>query len=171
MQEAINHTQLMNLVSQGVQDALQAHALHPTPSAIADPDVQSIMENMSSDLSTPSLPELLSANSATSSLTQDNATIVAMKVQMDMMQKMMLQIQQNMFICQPVANTGVNRPRPPRPARQQRPTGRNPNQQKCCHTHGACNNDSPDCLSKAEGHTDEATFANRMGGSTRNIVF
>ena len=170
VQEAINHTQLMNLVSQGVQDSLQAHTLYPTPCTTADPDVQSTVENTSSDRSTPSLPELASANSATSSLTQDNATIVAMKALMDMMQKMMLQMQQNMLTCQPAATTGNSRSRPPRPARQQHPTGRNPNQQKYCHTHGACNHNSPDCLSKAEGHKDEATFANRMGGSTRNSV-
>ena len=46
---------------------------------------------------------------------------------------------------------------------------RNPNQLKYCHTHGVCNHDSPNCHSKAEGHKDEATFQNRMGGSTKNI--
>ena len=116
VQEAINHTQLMDLVSQGVQDALQAHALHPTPTATVASDHPTV-DNTSSDLSTPSLPELASANSATSTLTQDTATIVAMKAQMDMMQKMMLQMQQNMLVCQPVATPGTNRQGPPRQAR------------------------------------------------------
>ena len=115
VQEAINHTQLMDLVSQGVQDALQAHALHPTPTATVASDHPTV-DNTSSDLSTPSLPELASANSATSTLTQDTATIVAMKAQMDMMQKMMLQMQQNMLVCQPVSNPGTNRQGPPRQA-------------------------------------------------------
>ena len=36
---------------------------------------------------------------------------------------------------------------------------------KYCWTHGACNHASGDCSRKAPGHRDEATFANRMGGS------
>ena len=72
---------------------------------------------------------------------------------MAMMQVLMLQMQNN--------NEPNNRP--------SRRKKRNPNQLKYCHTHGACNHDSPDCRSKAEGHKDEATFQNRMGGSTKNI--
>ena len=34
-----------------------------------------------------------------------------------------------------------------------------------CHTHGACNHDSNACNSRAPGHHNEATLANRMGGS------
>ena len=36
---------------------------------------------------------------------------------------------------------------------------------KYCWTHGACGHGSSDCVQKAEGHKDEATFQNRMGGS------
>ena len=38
-----------------------------------------------------------------------------------------------------------------------------------CHTHGACYHPSPKCRNKAPGHQDNATFANRMGGSTKNV--
>ena len=55
------------------------------------------------------------------------------------------------------------------PTNDPRRKKRNPNQLRYCHTHGACNHDSPDCRSKAEGHKDEATFQNQMGGSTKNI--
>ena len=40
---------------------------------------------------------------------------------------------------------------------------------KYCHTHGLCNHDSPDCHTPAEGHKNEATLQNRMGGSIKNI--
>ena len=39
---------------------------------------------------------------------------------------------------------------------------------KYCWTHGACAHDSPQCKSKKTGHKDEATFQNKMGGSTAN---
>ena len=38
---------------------------------------------------------------------------------------------------------------------------------KYCWTHGACAHSSRECRSKATGHKDDATFENRMGGSTR----
>ena len=47
---------------------------------------------------------------------------------------------------------------------------RNPNQQLYHWRHGACNHRSKDCRDKGEGHQDDATFENRMGGSTKNIV-
>ena len=84
----------MELVSHGVQDALQANAMHPTPSVTRTQDIQDSMDNLSSDASTTSLPDLASVNSATLSITQDSATVLSMKTQMDMMQKMMLQMQQ-----------------------------------------------------------------------------
>jgi hypothetical protein len=38
-----------------------------------------------------------------------------------------------------------------------------------CWTHGACAHEGCDCRSPAEGHKPEATFQNRMNGSTKNI--
>ena len=34
-----------------------------------------------------------------------------------------------------------------------------------CWTHGACAHDGSACKNKKPGHKDEATFANKMGGS------
>ncbi|GFH49736.1 hypothetical protein CTEN210_06212 [Chaetoceros tenuissimus] len=51
-------------------------------------------------------------------------------------------------------------------------TRRNPRTRRYteyCWTHGACNHKSPECRNKAEGHKDEATKNNRMGGSTNFI--
>jgi hypothetical protein len=39
------------------------------------------------------------------------------------------------------------------------------NRNKYCWSHGGCNHKGRDCKSKREGHKDEATFFNRMGGS------
>ena len=41
------------------------------------------------------------------------------------------------------------------------------NTTKYCWSHGACAHSSADCNNKKSGHQDEATFANKMGGSTR----
>ena len=40
------------------------------------------------------------------------------------------------------------------------------NTSKYCWTHGACAHDSSECQSPAEGHKSEATFDNKMGGSS-----
>ena len=36
---------------------------------------------------------------------------------------------------------------------------------KYCWTHGACGHDSKQCRNKQDGHRDEATFADKMGGN------
>ena len=59
----------MELVSRGVQDALQANAMHPHPPLPGTQAIQEPMDNASSDSSTPSFPELASANNAVSSIT------------------------------------------------------------------------------------------------------
>ena len=37
-----------------------------------------------------------------------------------------------------------------------------------CWSHGKCNHQSKDCKNKKEGHQDEATLADKKGGSTKN---
>jgi hypothetical protein len=37
-----------------------------------------------------------------------------------------------------------------------------------CWTHGPCGHESKQCVERAEGHKEEATFKNRMGGRSRN---
>ncbi|GFH50724.1 predicted protein [Chaetoceros tenuissimus] len=67
--------------------------------------------------------------------------------------------------------TNVRRPRrPPQPMtgpRQGQPSRPIPAHfNKYCYTHGRCNHDSPGCRNKCPDHKDEATMANKMGGST-----
>ena len=40
---------------------------------------------------------------------------------------------------------------------------------KYCWTHGACGYEGKSCHRKAQGHKDEASFNDRMGGSTKGI--
>ena len=39
-----------------------------------------------------------------------------------------------------------------------------------CHTHGCCNHWGRNCKNKGPNHKDEATFRNRMGGSSKNCL-
>ena len=44
---------------------------------------------------------------------------------------------------------------------------RRTNISRYCWTHGACAHDSKNCRNKADGHRNNATFQNKLGGSTR----
>ena len=93
--------------------------------------------------------------------TVSDLTVQMLQQQMDMFQAMMNQMQ-----CMPInpANNNGNFRRGGRNQRQStRP--RNPNQFKYCWMHGLCNHLGRDCRSKADGHQDEATKENGMGGS------
>ena len=48
------------------------------------------------------------------------------------------------------------------------PTQTRKKPRKYCWTHGWCAHAGVDCNAKADGHQDEATLQNRMGGSTKN---
>jgi hypothetical protein len=70
-----------------------------------------------------------------------------------------------------IINLDVRNNRPPA---RRTPGGRDNGNDRCvrrntskyCWTHGACAHTSRECISKAEGHQDGATFTNKMGGNT-----
>ena len=97
------------------------------------------------------------ANSATS--TVSDVTMHTIQQQMQMMQQLL-----NQMATQQISNNSTNSTRG-----NTNTCRRNPNQRFYCWRHGACNHPSRECRNKSEGHQDEATFENRMGGSTRNI--
>lgn len=168
----INHAELMDLVSQGVHNALHSQPAPPSAPMDAPVHVPPMMETMPEPPhDDASLPELASANSATSTMTQNSASIIAMTKQMELMQNMILQMQQSIMASQPVPTNNNSSRRSPRASSTpaQNNNFRNANQTKYCHTHGACNHHSADCRSKGPNHQDAATFSNRMSGSTRNI--
>jgi len=43
--------------------------------------------------------------------------------------------------------------------------------QKYCWTHGACNHTSKSCEQRAQGHKEDATFSNMLGGSTKRCFW
>ena len=61
--------------------------MHPTTPITSDPEINKSMDNISNDASTQSIPDLASSNRATSSFIQDSATVLAMKAQIEMMQR------------------------------------------------------------------------------------
>lgn len=84
------------------------------------------------------------------------------------MQAMQTQHLEQMQTIMSQLNPGTQAPNNNRNRRQQ--FRRNMlNTSKYCWTHGACNHHGRECRHKAEGHQDEATFDNRMGGSNRNL--
>ena len=52
-----------------------------------------------------------------------------------------------------------------------RSSRRNPNLTKYCWTHGLCSHSSNECRTKADGHKNNATLQNRLGGSNKNITW
>ena len=75
----------------------------------------------------------------------------------DELLKLVLQLQNQLLTTKPPIDE------PPKPPK--RPFVRNQTD-KYCWSHGACGHDGKDCRNKKPGHRDEATFANRLGGST-----
>ena len=160
--EGLNHTELINVVSEGVKQAITENT----------PEPQTVLEQ---------------ANA----VNDENMWLN----QMAQLQEQMNQIQQ-MFLASkqpPVQQThqqGWQNCMPPQQqVMQQQPltnithTMHNQNNQqqaniprypndepkrfnRYCWTHGACAHRGKRCKHKADGHQDEATFTNKMGGST-----
>ena len=59
------------------------------------------------------------------------------------------------------------------PGRQKTPGEgkRQPKKKQYCWSHGSCAHSGKDCRMKREGHKDEATFTNLLGGSTKNCYW
>lgn len=144
VQESLNHAELLDLVKQGVQQAMvNQSAPTDTPPPLLPANMVATCPPALDDSSTQ--PSTSSANSIASDLTMQT-----IQQQMEMMKQMMeMMKQQN------------NKPR-----RQ----NRRKNLTKYCHTHGLCNHNSAECRTPADGHKNEATLQNRMGGSVRNIT-
>ena len=141
IKDTLNHTEIINLVQQGVQQALDQQQQLSTPPSLMAPAPATCLPALE-ETSEPS--STLSVNSIASDLTMQT-----LQQNMEMMKKMMDMMNTN------------NKPKKSR--------RRNPYLTKYCHTHGLCNHNSPDCHTPAEGHKNEATLQNRLGGSTKNI--
>ena len=152
--DTLNREQVMNMVSEGVIQTLQD--LQPPPPMDDHPSF-SASEPMDSQ------PSLVHTDATSHSInsTVSDITMQSLQRQMELMQSMMMQCLQG----NSPQGTSFQRS-----SRQPTHQPRNPNQSKYCWTHGWCSHFGRDCRSKSDGHRDEATKNNRMGGSTKNIL-
>ena len=151
LNDTLNRDQVMNMVSEGVFQALQSFTPPDTTS-------ESSPSTVPSHDDVPPLTNLDATSQSANSTTSD-LTLQTLQQQMELMRTMMQQMQS-------MQSSNYDSRRNNRPNRR---FNTNPNQTKYCWTHGLCSHHSRDCRTKADGHQDGATKDNRMGGSTRNM--
>lgn len=163
--EALQHANIARQVIDGIQ--------HLLPSS---EDTTPPTEQEEAPPATPAQQEPPPAQMCFSA-TGDNTLIPSLLQQMTTMQTMMMNMQNEMN----TRSNGQNRGGGGRGGRgggrgQGRGRGqgvrfRNPaHHTHYCWSHGACKHSSADCQTPAEGHKREATFENKLGGSTRNVL-
>ena len=97
----------------------------------------------------------------TNQATMYNATLASNAEMLRLIQQLQQQVAS--LQCVPVGTP--TKPSETQPGSGKRPRGRRTTN-KYCYTHGACAHTGFECTNKKEGHKDEATFENKMGGST-----
>ena len=152
IKDTMDRDEVMNLVTDGVNQVL--NTLRP-PSPTPSPEYSTTHSDT---------PSLVGTDDVTPSVnsTVSDLTLQTLQKQMEMMQSMMTQMSQ--------MTTANSTPSSKRKQNSRAQQPRNQYQSKYCWTHGLCHHLGKDCRTKAEGHKDEATVENRMGGSTKNIV-
>ena len=110
---------------------------------------------------------------------QQNDLLPALIQQMAQMQSMMLEMQRTMQHSTSIQQNHLPTPTPsptpapasapapaPGPPRDRRRQRRRIPRDKYCWTHGRTGHTGTQCRERDEGHKEEATFENKMGGST-----
>ena len=149
LQDTFHQDAVAHMVQEELHQVLLASQECLEPMDVTAPD------NLSTGTS--SIPQ------ATSTTTSPSTTSVASDITMQTFQQQMAMMQQIMMQQLAMAQQTDSTPSSLKNKRKW-------NQQKYCWTHGACNHNSPDCRTKANGHQDSATFQHCKGGSTKNIV-
>ena len=149
LQDTLNRDAIAHMVQEELQQVLLASQECPDAMDITVPDDASTgISSIPQATTTTTLP-------STTSITSD-ITMQTLRQQMAMMQQLMTQ---QLAMAQQTDSTPSSHK-----------NMRKWNQQKYCWTHVACNHNSPECRTKADGHQDSATFQNRKGSSTKKIV-
>ena len=169
----INHTELLNVVSEGVKQGLIS-ATPPTSEIDMIEHTNSVNENTG-----------VTSFNDQSLISQ----LDAMTERMNQMQQMLLAPQQlqvpqqshgwNSYANQNSNNWNSQGRHQNNQGDIWNSQGRNQNNQnqrgnnnrrfnKYCWTHGGSGHRGKGCMTKASGHKDDATFSNKMGGSTQN---
>ena len=149
LQDALNRDAVAHMVQEELHQVLLASQECPDAMDITASD------NVSTGSSTMPQATTTTTSPSTTSIAS-NITMQTFQQQMAMMQQLMMQ---QLAMVQQTDSTPSSLKNKPKW-----------NQQKYCWTHGACNHNSPECRTKADGHQDSATFQQRKGGSTKNIV-
>ena len=174
VQEGLNHTELVNFVSEGVFQAMgETERLSQEPTieleeranaATNVPDYATEMAEMREMLKAMQQMVIQCSNPT------NNNNQVQHQTQQQMLQNGMVPIPLGDItaLLQNTTTTNNNnyRRRGGRGGRGGR--GYVARTGKYCWTHGGCNHFGSTCETKAQGHKDEATFQNKMGGSTKN---
>ena len=156
MQQAGYHhaNALASKVTQDIEEKLQER----------DQQMLAILQNI------PSLAELNSSSSS-STESEPRPTQVAASVTSDQTQLAILQLLREIQLDLKKSSgnnargNGTNRRRQNRKTPDDKTTPQRADVSHYCWTHGAWNHSSNKCRFKAQGHQDEATFENKMGGS------
>ena len=149
LQDTLNRDDIAHMVQEELQQVLLSSQESPDAMDITAPDNASI--------GTSSMPQATTTTTSPSTTsTTSDITMQTPQQQMAMMQQLMMQ---QLAMAQQNDST-------PSSCKNKRKW----NQQKYCWTHGACNHNSQECRTKADGHQDSATFQNCKGGRTKNVV-
>ena len=152
VKDTMEHQEIMNIVTDGVHHILNTFRLPSPPTMPVD---------------LPTLADAPSAIATDDSSASANSTVSDMTLQMIQKQMAIMQVMMAQM------NQMASRPQQSRNMRKTNKSTqpRNNNLSKYCWTHGLCHHPGYECHSKADGHKDEATLANRLGGgSTKNIA-
>ena len=164
VQESMNQTEIVNLVSEGVRQALAEHTAPENTDSlqeqansvqVQDPmqaqlnDMRNILQQVQSAMAVRENPQQAPAPPAASAMFYPYHMPFFNPYHMAQM---------------PQFQGGFP------PNQQHHQQNKRPFRQRFyCWTHGACSHKSKNCKHKATGHKDNATFENRMGGSNRNL--
>ena len=151
VKDTMERQEIMNMVTDGVHHIL--NTFRPPSPPTTPVDLPTLAD-------TPSIIDT-DESLATANSTVSNMTLQTLQKQMEIMQAMMAQMNQMASRPQQSGNMRKN---------NKSTQLSNGNLSKYCWTHGLCHHPGSECCLKADGHKDEATLANRLGGSTNNIT-
>ena len=125
--------------------------------------VQEVIDGVQSALAPPE-----ASNDPTPDVIDQMANAAAQQQLMPQMMQQMVQLMQQMAVIQQNMNMNSSRTSSlsSSSTSNSRNTRQRTNTQHYCWSHGACAHTSSNCRSKCPGHQDNASFNNKMGGST-----
>ena len=180
IEEGLNHSEIINMVSEGVKAALeehqieeQAHNASETNSLKAQlNEMKEIIGKMNATQQNQNRPNQQQRNNRPQQMFPANPYLFQNPYPINPFEQQ-YHFQPHYQQFQPSQNTYFNRGN--RGGRSYGGRGGRggrgyvPRERKYCWTHGLCSHNGRECRYPAQGHQAEATLENRMGGNTNNI--